>query len=75
ALIIELILCNFSSWKSLFYHNRIIFENVTVEGGTPTEEVLDGHIGEYIVPDGTLTLHIAEADTKIHNLFFALDFS
>ena len=74
ALIIELILCNFSSWKSLFYRNRII-EEVTVEGGTPTEEGLDGHIGKYIVPDGTLTLHIVEADTQIHNLFFELDFS
>ena len=75
ALIIELILCNFSSWKSLFYQNRILFEDVTVEGGAPTEEGLDGYIGKYIVPDGILTLHIAEADTKVHNLFFALDFS
>ena len=75
ALIIELIVCNFSSWKSLFYQNRILFEDVTVEGGTPTGEDSDGHIGQYIVPDGTLTLHIAKADAMIHNLFFALDFS
>ena len=75
ALIIELIICNFSSWKSLFYQNRILFEDVTVEGGAPTQEGLDGYTGQYTVPDGTLTLHIAKADAKIHNLFFALDFS
>ena len=75
ALIIELIICNFSSWKSLFYQNRILFEDVTVEGGSPTGEDLGGHIGQYIVPDGTLTLHVTKADTMIHNLFFALDFS
>lgn len=71
ALAIELIICNFSSWKSLFYRNRIVFENVQVDGGSETEI----GPGSYLVPEGILTLHIDDVDTKVHNLFLALDFS
>ena len=71
ALAIELIICNFSSWKSLFYRNRIVFENVQVDGGIETEI----GPGSYLVPEGILTLHIDNVDTKVHNLFLALNFS
>ena len=71
ALIIELVVCNFSGWKSLLYRDRIVFENVRVEGGTPSSESSN----QYVVPDGTLTLHIDDIDMTIHNLFMAVDFS
>ncbi|MCM1088595.1 MAG: hypothetical protein NC419_10585 [Muribaculaceae bacterium] len=75
ALAIELILCNFSSWKSLFYRNRQVFEQVSVEGGERMEEDTDSPFGSYLAPDGVLTLHVTDVDMDIHNLFFALDFS
>ena len=71
ALIIELIVCNFSAWKSLFYQNKTVFENIETEGGTQINEGTNS----YLVPNGTLTLHINDVDRTIHNLFFALDFS
>ena len=71
ALIIELIVCNFSAWKSLFYQNITVFEHIEIKGGTEINE----KINQYLVPDGILTLHINDVDMTIHNLFFALDFS
>ena len=71
ALAAELFVCNFSAWKSLFYKERNTFENVSVEGCIETET----GSGAYTVPDGILTLHIADVDKKIHNLLFALHFS
>lgn len=70
ALVIELIICNFSAVKSLFYKEHLVFHNIIVEGGVETQE----DSGEYIVPDGLLTLHISNVDTKIRNLFFNIDF-
>lgn len=70
ALAIELIICNFSAWKSLFYKERFVFEDILVEGGSETEE----GSGQYLVQDNTLTLHITEINEEIHNLFFAMDF-
>lgn len=70
ALAIELIICNFSAWKSLFYKERFVFEDILIEGGSETEE----GSGQYIVQDSTLTLHITEVNKEIHNLFFAMDF-
>ena len=71
ALAAELIICNFSAWKSMFYKERLVFENILPEGGIETEE----GSGKYIVQDGILTLHIPDVNKKIHNLFFAMDFS
>lgn len=71
ALAIELIICNFSAWTSLFYKNRTVFENVRVDGGIETEI----GPGSYIVPEGVLTLHVDDVDINVHNLFMALDFS
>ncbi|MCM1261794.1 MAG: hypothetical protein NC313_03660 [Butyrivibrio sp.] len=70
ALAVELIICNFSAVKSLFYRERLAFQNIIVEGGIETKE----DSGEYIVPNGLLTLHISDVDKKIHNLFFDMDF-
>lgn len=70
ALAVELIICNFSAWKSLFYKERFVFEDILAEGGSETEE----GSGQYIVQDSTLTLHIPEVNKEIHNLFFAIDF-
>ena len=70
ALVIELIVCNFSGWKSLLYRDRAVFENIEIEGGMPVDEDSD----QYLVPDGTLTLHIDDIDMTIHNLFMAVDF-
>lgn len=67
----EIFLFNFSAWKSLFYKERIVFEQIGVEGGVETAE----GTREYVVPEGTLVLHVAGVDRKIHNLFFAVDFS
>lgn len=69
ALAIELIICNFSAWKSLFYKEWIVFEYTLGEGAVETGE----GAGKYIVPDGILTLHISEVNKEIHNLFFAMD--
>ena len=69
ALIIELTVCNFSAWKSLIYRDRTVFENVRVEGGAPASEASN----QYVMPDGTLTLHIDNIDMAIHNLFMAVD--
>lgn len=71
ALAAELIICNFSAWKSMFYKERFVFDNILAEGGVETEE----GSGKYIVQDGILTLHITDINKKIHNLFFAMDFS
>lgn len=71
ALAAEILICNFSAWKSLFYRERIVFEQIEVGGGVETGE----GTGEYAVPEGVFTLHIAGIDSKIHNLFFAMDFS
>lgn len=67
----ELFIFNFSAWKSLFYKERMVFEQIDVEGGMETAE----GSGEYVVPEGTLVLHVAGVDREIHNLFFAVDFS
>ncbi len=67
----ELFIFNFSAWKSLFYKERMVFEQIDVEGGMETAE----GSGEYVVPEGTLALHVAGVDREIHNLFFAVDFS
>lgn len=71
ALIIELIVCNFSAWTSLFYRDRAVFENIGIEGGM---EIGEG-TNQFLVPEGTMTLHVDEIDMAIHNLFLALDFS
>lgn len=71
ALVTELAVCNFSAWKSLFYKDRIVFESMVVEGGSPTE----AEAGEYVVTEGVLTLHIGQVEQEVHNLLLALDFS
>lgn len=72
ALLAETVLFNFSAWKSLFYKERMVYDRqVIVEGGTETE----AGSREYIVGEDGLTLRIAEADQRIHTLFFALEFS
>lgn len=71
VLAIEIFVCNFSAWKSLFYKERMVFEQIEVGGGAETE----AGSGEYVVYEGVLTLHISEIDGEIHNLFFAMDFS
>ena len=70
ALVIELIVCNFSGWKSLFYRDRVVFDNVEIEGGTAVNEGSD----QYLVPEGILTLHVDDIDMTVHNLFLAVDF-
>lgn len=71
ALVIELIVCNCSGWTSLFYRNRIVFDNVGIEGGAAISE----DSNQYLVPDGILTLYIDDVNMTIHNLFPAVDFS
>lgn len=71
SLAAEAFIFNFSAWKSLFYNERLVFESVDVEGGTETAE----GSGEYVVPEGNLTLHVGRIDRRVHNLFFAVDFS
>ncbi|MCM1048838.1 MAG: hypothetical protein NC433_10470 [Clostridiales bacterium] len=70
ALAIELIICNFSAVKSLFYKERLVFHNIIADGGIETKE----DSGEYIVQGGLLTLHISAVDKEIHNLFFDINF-
>lgn len=70
ALAVEVFVCNLSAWKSLFYGERFVFEQIHVEGGWETAE----GSGEYVVEEGVLTLHVEASDRKIHNLFFAVDF-
>ena len=70
ALAVEVFVCNFSAWKSLFYGERFAFEQIHVEGGWETAE----GSGEYVVEEGALTLHVEASGRKIHNLFFAVDF-
>ena len=69
ALVIELIICNFSGWKSLFYRDRIVFENVETEGGAAIRD----DSNQYFVPDGILTLHIDDVNMTVHNLCLAID--
>lgn len=71
VLVVEIVACNFSAWKSLFYKDRVVFENVEIGGGT----AIEGSPGEYWVEEGILTLHISEVGREVHNLFFAFDFS
>lgn len=71
ALFTEVIICNFSAWNSLLFRERIVFEDIVVEGG---EEISAGS-GEYVVPEGSLQLRLQEINTPVHNLFFAVDFS
>ncbi|MCH5261512.1 MAG: hypothetical protein J1F42_01205 [Lachnospiraceae bacterium] len=71
ALVIELIVCNFSGWTSFFYRNRVVFDNVGIEGGAAISEDSD----QYLVPDGILTLYIDDVNMTLHNLFLAVDFS
>lgn len=68
ALIIELTVCNFSAWKSLFYQNRLLYENVRTEGGEENN-------GGFTAPDGTLTLCLENIDKPVHDLYIACDFS
>lgn len=67
----EIFVFNFSAWKSLFYEERMVFEQVDVEGGVETAE----GSREYVVPEGVLTLRVEGVDSRVHNLFFAVDFS
>lgn len=71
VLAVEIVVCNFSAWKSLFYRDRVVFEDVEMGGGT----AIEGSPGEYWVEEGILTFHISEVDRDVHNLFFAFDFS
>lgn len=71
ALLLETVVCNFSAWKSLFYTDREVFADVRAEGGAETAP----GSGEYTVEEGVLTLHVGGVDRKIHNLFFAMEFS
>ena len=71
AVMAELVLCNLSAWKSLFYRERVVYDNMSIEGGMETEPGLR----EYIVGEGVLTIHIPEVNQEVHNLFFAMDFS
>ena len=71
ALIIELVVCNFSAWKSLFYQDRITYENIMIEGGTETGQ----DTNQYLVQDGILTLYVDDVNRTVHNLFIACDFS
>lgn len=71
ALVIELIVCNFSAWKSFAYRDRTVFGIVTAEGGTE----ISGSPNQYSVPDGVLTLHIDDVNMAVHNLLLGLSFS
>lgn len=71
TVLLEVSVWNFSACKSLFYAERMVYENVTVEGGTRTET--DGN--EYVAEQGTLTLHVGEVNQKVHNLLLSLEFS
>ncbi|WMC91803.1 hypothetical protein [Kineothrix sp. MB12-C1] len=73
ALMAEVFLCNFSSWKSLYYREEIIFssEEMVVEGG----ELLEKGIGEYIVREGVLQMRLPQIDRELYNLSIAAEFS
>lgn len=71
VLLTETVICNFSAWKSLFYTNREVFSSVLVEQGRETAPGL----GTYMAEDGILTLRVVDVNRKMHNIFFALEFS
>lgn len=74
SLVVEVFLCNFSSWQSILYTDRMIFDSIDgieIEGG----EKIEGSTNEYTVPEGTMTIHIPQVNKKAKNLFFALSFS
>lgn len=71
ALIIELTVCNFSSWKSLLNKEGISFEGVTIEGADQTYEGAN----EYIVREDNPTLHIPAIDKTLRNIFLGVDFA
>ena len=71
TLVVEIVVFNFSACKSLFYSDRVVFEEIGVEGGTQIE----GDAKAYVVEEGGLTLHVAAVHQDVHNLLLALDFS
>ncbi len=71
ALAAEIFAFNFSFWKSLFYGEKIVFQNMVTEGGERTKEGTE----EYIVQEGTLTVYISQVNREVHNLFFDMEFS
>lgn len=72
VLFTEVFVCNLSAWKSLFYKERIVFDNIAVEG--PDIEKTDGS-NAYTARGGELTVHIGGVDKTLYNLFFAVSFS
>lgn len=71
TLLLEVVVWNFSACKSLFYTERVVFEEIGVEGGTRTE----ADSRDYVADEGMLTLHVGDVKQKVHNLRLALEFS
>ncbi len=70
VLAVEIFICNYSTWKSLFYTDSIVFEQMQVSGGKRTAKDK-----EFIVNNSSFSIHIKDVDMKIHNLFFSVDLS
>lgn len=71
ALVIELVVCNFSAWRSLFNTEKNIFENITVEGA---DETYEGS-SKYVVSADNPILHITDVDKSLHNLYIGANFA
>lgn len=78
ALMAELIVFNFTSWRSLFFGNRIDFKNIAVEDyidfNNADAKTPDG-CGIYTAGENGLTIRIPNVDAKIHNIFLDMDFT
>ncbi len=69
SLVIELVPFNFSAWKSLFYKDRLTFENTDIDGVSETYP----ESGEYIAVSDDPTLHILNIDNEVRNLFLDIE--
>ena len=71
SLVIELTACNISAWKSLFYKEQLTFTDITIEDADETSEGSN----EYVISFDNPTLHIANVDKELHNLFLGINFA
>lgn len=71
ALFLELFVCNFSSFESLFFGKELSFEEITPEG----EAVSAAENGFYRTQDGSFTVKLPAEGKEIHNLYFDMEFT
>lgn len=69
----EIFLFNFSAWKSRLYHDRMVVDEISVEGGTEIGKG-ENKMPIYAVEEGEMSLHVTGVDAKIHNLSLLFQF-